>query len=104
MASRTLTGQGRALPLHSVPFKAAVDHATPYAGSDGSKGTSPAETHVWQRNYYERIIRNDDELNRVRQYIALNPAMWHHDRENPLREAGREIGDAWSWLEAPEHD
>lgn len=26
---------------------------------------------VWQRNYYERIIRNDEELNRIRQYIAL---------------------------------
>jgi REP element-mobilizing transposase RayT len=31
---------------------------------------------VWQRNYYERIIRNEDELNAVRQYIADNPARW----------------------------
>jgi len=30
---------------------------------------------LWQRNYYERIIRNDDELNGIRQYIRNNPSM-----------------------------
>jgi REP element-mobilizing transposase RayT len=40
-------------------------------------------TPVWQRNYYEHIIRNGDELDRIRQYIANNPARWQHDRENP---------------------
>jgi len=38
---------------------------------------------VWQRNYYERVIRNDEELNRVRRYIIDNPAHWEEDRENP---------------------
>lgn len=38
---------------------------------------------VWQRNYYEHIIRNDDELNRIREYIANNPAKWAEDAENP---------------------
>ena len=38
---------------------------------------------VWQRNYYEDIIRNDDELNRIREYIQNNPANWETDRENP---------------------
>lgn len=38
---------------------------------------------VWQRNYYERVIRNEDELNRIREYIAVNPAKWTADRENP---------------------
>jgi REP element-mobilizing transposase RayT len=36
-----------------------------------------------QRNYYEHIIRNEDELNRVCKYIANNPAQWNLDRENP---------------------
>jgi REP element-mobilizing transposase RayT len=40
-------------------------------------------TPVWQRNYYEHIVRNDDELNRIRQYIADNPLTWQDDRENP---------------------
>lgn len=38
---------------------------------------------VWQRNYYEHIIRNDEALNRIRQYISDNPIRWELDRENP---------------------
>ena len=34
---------------------------------------------VWQRNYYERIIRNEIELMNVRQYIKNNPLNWHQD-------------------------
>ena len=39
---------------------------------------------VWQRNYYERIIRNDDELSRAREYIVNNPMKWELDKENPI--------------------
>ena len=35
---------------------------------------------VWQQNYYEHIIRNDDELNRIRQYIIINPSKWTLDK------------------------
>jgi REP element-mobilizing transposase RayT len=38
---------------------------------------------LWQRNFYEHIIRNDNELDRIRQYIANNPLQWEMDRENP---------------------
>jgi len=38
---------------------------------------------LWQRNYYEHIIRSDDEMNRIRRYISHNPAKWEFDRENP---------------------
>lgn len=38
---------------------------------------------LWQRNYYERIIRDDGEFNRIREYILNNPAKWEMDRENP---------------------
>ena len=37
---------------------------------------------VWQRNYYERIIRDDNGLDRVRKYIANNPANWITDKNN----------------------
>ena len=39
---------------------------------------------LWQRNYHDRIIRNEPELNRIRAYIAQNPAKWAEDAENPL--------------------
>ena len=47
---------------------------------------------LWQRNYFERIIRNEKELNRIREYIRFNPVKWAEDRENPLRRGGRENG------------
>ena len=37
----------------------------------------------WQRNYYERIIRNEYELNKTREYIQNNPYNWANDRNNP---------------------
>lgn len=40
---------------------------------------------VWQRNYYEHVIRDEESLNRIRQYIIENPRRWHLDRENPDR-------------------
>ena len=36
----------------------------------------------WQGNYYEQIIRNDIELNAIRQYIIDNPINWNKDRDN----------------------
>jgi len=38
---------------------------------------------VWQRNYYEHIIRTDSDLARIRRYIANNPLQWTQDRLNP---------------------
>src|SRR5262245_39018810 len=38
---------------------------------------------AWQRNYYEYIVRTDESLNRIRQYILDNPLRWAIDGENP---------------------
>lgn len=37
---------------------------------------------VWQRNYYEHIVRNEKELNQIREYIRANPIQWEKDPEN----------------------
>jgi putative transposase len=37
----------------------------------------------WQRSYYEHIIRNEQELGRITEYIESNPLNWQLDRENP---------------------
>jgi REP element-mobilizing transposase RayT len=39
---------------------------------------------AWQRNYYEHVVRSEESLNRIRQYIFDNPARWEFDRENPM--------------------
>jgi REP element-mobilizing transposase RayT len=38
---------------------------------------------VWQRNYYEHVIRTEKELNQIREYIVNNPMRWELDTENP---------------------
>ena len=38
---------------------------------------------LWQRNYYERIIRDENELNRIKNYIYENLLKWDLDKENP---------------------
>ena len=38
---------------------------------------------VWQRNYYEHVIRDENDLLRVCQYIRDNPAKWAEDPDNP---------------------
>ena len=52
---------------------------------------------VWQRNYYEHIIRDEAALNRIRAYIQTNPQRWHFDVENPARLA---TDDFDQWLRA----
>jgi putative transposase len=37
------------------------------------------DKRVWQRNYYERIIRNEIEYNKIREYIINNPQNWGND-------------------------
>jgi putative transposase len=38
---------------------------------------------VWQRNYHEHVVRDDRDLDNIRQYIIDSPATWDTDRENP---------------------
>jgi hypothetical protein len=71
--------------LFIVGFKSAATERI-----NALRGTPSAP--VWQRNYYEHIIRDEKSLNRIRQYIAENPLRWHLDAENPNR-----IGDDPLW-------
>ncbi|RME47185.1 MAG: transposase [Caldilineae bacterium] len=60
---------------------------------------------VWQRNYYEHIIRHDRALHAIRQYIADNPLRWHLDRYNE-NAVGRDprAAEVWRMLQASRSD
>lgn len=45
------------------------------------RGTS--HVPVWQRGFYDRVIRREDELRQVREYIVNNPRRWADDADNP---------------------
>jgi REP element-mobilizing transposase RayT len=79
--------QPRSLGAFIAGFKsAATKRINEWRQSPGSP--------VWQRNYYEHIIRNDESLNRIRQYIADNPMHWETDRENPNAASSRPAREA----------
>ncbi len=54
-----------------------------YGAGVRAQGWPPFEGRLWQRNYYEHIIRNERELVAIRAYIQNNPMQWAVDRENP---------------------
>ena len=43
---------------------------------------------VWQRNYYEHIVRDQEDWERIRDYIQINPQEWDRDLENPFGRGG----------------
>ena len=46
-------------------------------------GWTPFPGKLWQRNYWEHIVRNDDDLTRIQNYIQNNPRRWAEDRLHP---------------------
>ena len=53
---------------------------------------------LWQRDFYEHVIRSEDELQVIREYVLSNPARWEEDRNNPLRLAcGHDQSSGYQW-------
>ena len=46
---------------------------------------NPEVLFRWQRSFYDHIIRNEESLNRIREYIKSNPSKWFRDRNNLKR-------------------
>jgi hypothetical protein len=82
----TLGGEHIGSPLHTVIQWFKTMTTNEYIRGVKQNGWS------WQRNYYEHIVRNENELNRIREYIMNNPLQWELDRENPNGQ--RDIGQA----------
>lgn len=49
-------------------------------------GWPPYDGRLWHRNYYDHIVRDDRDLDRIRDYIEANPANWNEDRFYPQQE------------------
>jgi putative transposase len=69
-------------PLPSIPaimdwFKSAT--TVEYINGVKNLGWPRFDRYLWQPKYHDRIVRNDRELEHIRDYIANNPANWHDD-------------------------
>ena len=70
-----------------------------------TSGWPPFRGRLWQRNYYEHIIRHERALNAIRQYIIENPRRWQMDQENEARTAPDPLAQAiWNMLKQEEAD
>src|SRR6185369_6647488 len=83
---RKQTRARHASPLHkSGPVKQSLEAIIGSFKSACTKRINEARNTVgmpvWQRNYHERIIRNEEELHSLRDYILTNPVRWDGDGE-----------------------
>ena len=62
-------------------FKSLTSHE--YSLGVGQRGWPQHAGRLWQRNYYEHVVRSESELEGVRTYIVFNAAQWRDDPENP---------------------
>ncbi|MCB0281444.1 MAG: transposase [Calditrichaeota bacterium] len=68
----------RSLPNVIKQFKSLTTKR--YIDGVNHNGWQPFDGKIWQRNYYERIIRDEPELDRIRKYILENPLKWQDDK------------------------
>ncbi len=74
---------GETPPLRGVTLGQIVGYFKYQSTKHINQTRNTPGTPVWQRNYYERVIRDDRELTTIRQYIADNPAKWAEDENRP---------------------
>jgi REP element-mobilizing transposase RayT len=82
-------GAQRAAPLQTSPGGITPNNVTPNSLGAIVRGFKSAVTRhllnntpgakVWQGNYWEHIIRNEERLNTIRGYCATNPQRWYED-------------------------
>lgn len=63
-------------------FKSMTTHV--YMDGVQRQGWPRFDGKLWQRSYYEHIIRDENDLTRMREYIVNNPLQWSIDEENPI--------------------
>ncbi|HEX37312.1 MAG TPA: hypothetical protein ENG70_00375 [Candidatus Cloacimonetes bacterium] len=73
------TGEHADSHLHRVVQWFKTMTTNEYIRGVKQNGWPPFPGKLWQRNYYEHIIRNENELNNIRQYIINNPINWQSD-------------------------
>jgi putative transposase len=70
------------LPEFAMPISEIIRGFKTFSARQINKIRDRKGIPVWQRNYYERIIRTENELNNVRNYIINNPVNWDTDTNN----------------------
>ncbi len=76
------TGTTRPLSLGDIVHRFKTMTTKRYVDDVKQSGWQSFPGRLWQRNYWEHVIRDDMELDRIREYIHNNPSQWESDRLN----------------------
>ncbi|MGD0923177.1 MAG: transposase [Terriglobia bacterium] len=76
-------GAHSGVPLHRIVQWFKTRTTNEYIRGVRESNWAPLRGRLWQRNYYEHIIRNARELEWIRDYMTTNPVRWDTDPENP---------------------
>ncbi len=71
-----------AIPIHPLPE--IVRGFKTFSSRKINELRNMPGTALWQRSYYEHVIRRDESLEKIRDYIETNPLRWSLDKENPV--------------------
>jgi REP element-mobilizing transposase RayT len=74
------TGEHIGSPLHRIVQWFKTMTTNEYIRNVKNNGWQPFDKKLWQRNYYEHIVRNETELTKIREYIINNPLNWEIDK------------------------
>ncbi len=80
MGERDIMGEHIGSPLHRVVQWFKTMSTNEYIRGVKNLGWQPFNGKLWQRNYYEHIIRNDDSYHIISDYIINNPTKWTDDK------------------------
>ena len=83
MGKHTLLGEHTGSPLRKIVQWFKTMTTNEYIRGVKQHGWQPFPGKLWQRNYWERIVRNEIELHQIREYIQNNPSQWGQDKLNP---------------------
>ena len=75
------TGAHKGAPLPRIVQWIKTMATNGYMHGVESQGWPPFPGRLWQRSYYDHIIRDENDLRRAREYIEMNPARWAEDEE-----------------------
>src|SRR5215471_8791367 len=80
--SDTTEGGSRAAPTRRKPLGRLIGAFKTVSTDRINETRATPGRLLWQRDFYDHIIRDEDELNTIREYIRTNPLGWNTDPEN----------------------
>jgi REP element-mobilizing transposase RayT len=81
---------GVTVPTSSMSLSTIIQRFKTFTMHEYGHGVATGEWpryqgRLWQHRFHEHVVRNERDLDAIREYIANNPRQWQMDRENPER-------------------